>query len=221
MTDYHSYEPQHGHKLKHDPFSAIIAPRPIGWISSIAEDGKSNLAPYSFFNAFNYSPPIIGFSSVGWKDTVRNIAATREFTWNLVTEMLASQMNLTSADLDSGVDEFEFAALGKRSSRLVKPYCVAPSPINFECRLSQILQLDDQAGKHLDTWLVLGEVVMVHIAEHLLVDGIFKTVPAQPILRGGGAADYFRVEESARFQMRRPSADALPTDIGLLPTGNS
>src|ERR1700742_4243653 len=95
--DLHYYEPAQGHGLRHDPFNAIIAPRPIGWISSISAEGTVNLAPYSFFNGFNYTPPIIGFSSIGWKDTVANIAATGEFCWNLATRALAQPMNLTRA----------------------------------------------------------------------------------------------------------------------------
>ena len=81
----HSYEPQHGHGLRHDPFNSIIAPRPIGWIASRSSAGVLNLAPYSFFNAFNYTPPIIGFASTGWKDSVANIGQTKEFVWNLAT----------------------------------------------------------------------------------------------------------------------------------------
>ena len=96
-AEKHSYEPVRGHGLRHDPFNAIIGPRPIGWISSISAAGIANLAPYSYFNAFNYFPPIIGFSTIGWKDSVSNIAQTREFGWNLTTRALAQQMNLTCA----------------------------------------------------------------------------------------------------------------------------
>src|SRR5256885_4770069 len=95
--DLHFYEPKNGHGLKHDPFNAIIAPRPIGWISSRDTKGNINLAPYSFFNGFNYHPPIIGFSSTSWKDSVENIQQTGEFVWNLATMDLAQQMNATAA----------------------------------------------------------------------------------------------------------------------------
>ena len=111
MPRMHSYEPARGHGLKHDPFNAIVGPRPIGWISSRAADGKLNLAPYSFFNAFFYEPPIIGFSSVGFKDTVRNVEATRDFVWNLVTRDIAAAMNATSAALEHGDSEFAAASL--------------------------------------------------------------------------------------------------------------
>ena len=88
MTDWHTYEPSAGHRLAHDPLNAIVAPRPIGWISTLSANGVANLAPYSFFNLFNYTPPLIGFSSMGWKDSVANIAATGEFVWNLVSRDL-------------------------------------------------------------------------------------------------------------------------------------
>ena len=95
--DYYTYEPAHGHGLAHDPWTAIIAPRPIGWISSIDRDGQVNLAPYSFFNAFSYKPPVLGFSSSGRKDSLRNVEETGEFVWNLATRPLAGAMNLTSS----------------------------------------------------------------------------------------------------------------------------
>lgn len=97
--DAHFYEPKKGHALQHDPFNSIVAPRPIGWISTANAQGGRNLAPYSFFNAFNYVPPIVGFASIGWKDTVANAKATGEFVWNLATRPLAQQMNATSAKL--------------------------------------------------------------------------------------------------------------------------
>jgi len=97
LSARHFYEPSQGHGLKHDPLNSIVAPRPIGWISTLGEDGKANLAPYSFFNLFNYNPPIIGFSSQGLKDCVTNARSTREFVWNLATRELAEAMNVSSA----------------------------------------------------------------------------------------------------------------------------
>ena len=118
MSDnYHYYEPCNGHGLAHDPFNAIIAPRPIGWIASQDNAGQVNLAPYSFFNAFNYVPPIIGFASVGYKDSVRNIEQTGEFCWNLVSEPLMEKMNQTSASVEQDVDEFDVGKLKKAPSR--------------------------------------------------------------------------------------------------------
>ena len=108
---FHFYEPANGHGLPHDPFNAIVGPRPIGWIGSRSADGIVNLAPYSFFNAFNYTPPIVGFASIGWKDSVRNIESTGVFTWNLATRPLAEAMNASAALVPQEVDEFELAGL--------------------------------------------------------------------------------------------------------------
>jgi len=202
--DEHFYEPSKGHGLAHDPFNAMVAPRPIGWISSRDSAGKLNLAPYSFFNAFNYRPPIVGFSSIGFKDSVRNIEATGEFAWNLATRPLAEAMNATSATVDPDVDEFTLARLTPVASRLIEVPRVDESPVSFECRLSQLIQLQGADGRKADTWLVLGEVVGVHIAAHLLTDGTYDTAAAQPITRGGGAADYFAIEADNRFRMIRP-----------------
>src|SRR5271156_632395 len=126
--DLHYYEPANGHGLKHDPFNAIIAPRPIGWISSRDTKGNVNLAPYSFFNGFNYTPPIIGFSSVNAKDSLRNARETGEFVWNLSTRALAEQMNATCATAPYGVNEFALAGLTQAPSRLVAVPRVAESP---------------------------------------------------------------------------------------------
>jgi flavin reductase (DIM6/NTAB) family NADH-FMN oxidoreductase RutF len=204
MPDRHSYEPRHGHGLPHDPFNAIVGPRPIGWISTHAADGTLNLAPYSFFNAFNYTPPLIGFASIGWKDTVRNIEQTGEFVWNLTTRPLAEAMNESCAAVGPEVDEFLLAGVTPEASQIVAPPRVAESPVAFECRLTQMLRLQGADGTAVDTWLTLGEVVAVHIDRHLLVDGIYDTAAARPVLRGGGPADYFELDPAARFRMFRP-----------------
>ncbi|HTY93366.1 MAG TPA: flavin reductase family protein [Steroidobacteraceae bacterium] len=206
MHAYHVYEPRAGHGLAHDPLNSIVAPRPIGWISSRSSAGIRNLAPYSFFNLFNYKPPIIGFASIGWKDSVDNIKATGEFVWNLVTEPLAAAMNATSAMVPPTQDEFELAGLAAAPSRLIQAPRVAASPVNFECRMSQLLRLTDSHGADTDAWLVLGEVVMIHIRQDLLRDGIYDTAAAAPIMRGGGPADYFRLDPESKFQMWRPKA---------------
>ncbi|MEO8278593.1 MAG: flavin reductase family protein [Ideonella sp.] len=202
-TDFHFYQPAQGHGLPHDPFNSIVGPRPIGWISSRAANGALNLAPYSFFNAFNYTPPIIGFASIGAKDTLANVQATGEFAWNLATRPLAEAMNASCASVAPDVDEFELAGLTPTPSRLIAVPRVAESPVSFECRVSQVLQLQTAAGDRVETWLVLGEVVGIHIARHLLHAGIYQTAAAQPVLRGGGPADYF--ELGTPFKMRRPS----------------
>lgn len=202
--DMHFYEPRLGHGLPHDPFNAIVGPRPIGWISSRGEGGAVNLAPYSFFNGFNYTPPIVGFASIGYKDTVRNVQQTREFVWNLATRPLAEQMNASCAAVPPDVNEFDLADLTQAPSRLVAPPRVAESPVAFECRLTQSFQLQDTGGAPIDTWMVLGEVVAVHIDRALLKDGVYDTAAARPILRGGGPADYFEVLPESRFRMFRP-----------------
>ncbi len=205
MTDrFHRYEPRHGHGLPHDPFNAIVGPRPIGWISTRSASGALNLAPYSFFNAFNYTPPIIGFSSIGWKDTVQNIAETREFAWNLVTRPLAEAMNASCASVPPDVDEFVLAGLTPAASSVIAAPRVDESPVSFECRLSQLIQLQGADGAPVDSWLVLGEVVAVHIDRQLLVDGIYDTAGAQPVLRAGGPADYYEIAAAQRFRMFRP-----------------
>lgn len=203
-TDFHSYEPRQGHGLAHDPFNAIVGPRPIGWISTRSGTGSLNLAPYSFFNAFNYVPPIVGFASIGHKDTLRNIEETGEFVWNLATRGLAEAMNQTSAAVPPEVSEFGLAGLTPRPSLSVRPPRVQESPVAFECRRTQILQLQGVDGVPVPTWLVLGEVLRVHIARRLLPGGVYDTAQAGHILRGGGAADYFSVEPEQLFRMHRP-----------------
>lgn len=200
----HYYEPSQGHGLPHDPFNAIIAPRPIGWISSQDASGQLNLAPYSFFNAFNYVPPIIGFASVGYKDSVRNIEQTREFCWNLVSAPLMDKMNQTSAKVGSEVDEFALSELATGASRVVRVPHVQASPVVMECRATQIVQLNDQANQPVDTYMVFGEVVGVHIDKQFLKDGVYQTAAAQPMLRGGGSGDYFTVTEANKRVMSRP-----------------
>ncbi len=207
FPDFHFYEPAQGHRLPHDPFNAIVGPRPIGWIASHSAQGVTNLAPYSFFNAFNYVPPIVGFSSVGRKDSVDNIEATGEFTWNLATRPLAEHMNATCAAVGPEVDEFELGGLQKAASQRVSVPRVAQARVSFECRLSQLIQLKRADGTDVPSWLVLGEVVGIHIDRSLLVDGIYDTAAAAPILRGGGPADYFEIGPQALFKMRRPRVD--------------
>lgn len=200
----HYYEPASGHGLAHDPLNAIIAPRPIGWVSTRGADGSVNLAPYSFFNAFNYRPPIIGFSSVGAKDSLRNVRETGEFVWNLAVRGIAERMNLTSASLGYGSNEFEHAGLTPLASRRVAPPRVAESPVNFECQVTQIVQLQDRAHRPVPAWLVLGEVLAVHILRKLLKDGVFDTFGAGIITRAGGPSGYAEIRSDTRFDMERP-----------------
>jgi flavin reductase (DIM6/NTAB) family NADH-FMN oxidoreductase RutF len=200
------YEPRNGHGLPHDPFNAIVGPRPIGWVSTKSASGILNLAPYSFFNAFNYVPPIVGFCSVGAKDSLRNVQETGEFVWNLVTRPLAEAMNKTCAPVPPEVNEFELAGLTPQTSKIVQVPRVLESPVAFECRCTQIVQLQGYDQQKVNSWLVLGEVVGIHIDERLLKDGIYDTAGAQHVMRGGGPADYFSVGPEQLFRMSRPTA---------------
>ena len=212
--DFHSYEPVLGHGMRHNPLNAIIAPRPIGWISSINKDGVPNLAPYSFFNAFNYDPPIIGFSGIAWKDSVRNAADTGEFVWNLVTRELGERMNATSAPVAADVDEFNLAGLAPMPSQIVKPPRVADSRAAMECKVIDIIQYKDQHGRKIDGWMVLGEVVAVHIDKTLIEDGVYQTAKAFPIMRAGGLNDYVQVLPEAVFQITRLAGVSLKEHHG-------
>jgi len=202
--DLHYYEPKNGHGLKHDPFNAIVAPRPIGWISSRGANGNVNLAPYSFFNGFCYVPPIIGFSSTSWKDSVANIQETKEFVWNLATMDLAKQMNATAAHVARHVSEFQLAGLTPVPGRLVNVPRVAESPVSFECKLTQIIQLQGANGEKAQAWLTLGEVVAVHIDKAMIRDGVYQTGLAHPIVRAGRKGDYFEIRPEVMFEMTRP-----------------
>jgi flavin reductase (DIM6/NTAB) family NADH-FMN oxidoreductase RutF len=204
MTDFHFYEPANGHGLKHDPFNAIVGPRPIGWISSHDAKGHVNLAPYSFFNAFCYVPPIIGFSSIGWKDSVSNIQETKEFCWNLATKHIGEQMNMTSASVPHETDEFAISGLTKVPGRKVSVPRVGESLASFECRLTQLIQLQGADGAKADAWMVFGEVVAVHIAKQLIKDGVYQTADAHPILRAGRMGDYAEIRPDMMFEMIRP-----------------
>jgi flavin reductase (DIM6/NTAB) family NADH-FMN oxidoreductase RutF len=202
MPEFHFYEPSKGHGLPHDPFKAIVAPRPIGWISTRDAEGRVNLAPYSFFNAVCDSPPMVMFSSAGWKDSVSNIKATGEFVCNLVTRRLAEKMNQTSAGLAHGVSEFEFAKLEAAPSRIVMPPRVAEAPAALECKLAEIVQLHSADGSALDQYVTIGEVVGVHIDRSYLKEGRFDLLATHPIQRAGYTADY--TEATTAFEMKRP-----------------
>lgn len=190
--------------LPFDPYAAIVGPRPIGWMGTCSKSGIANLAPYSFFNALNHQPALLGFASIGYKDTIRNIEETGEFTWNLTTRDLAAQMNQSSVGAPSDIDEFEVVGLTKAASVAISAPRVAESPVSLECRLCEVIRLKDAKGQHTDTWFVYGEVVHAHIHKDLLIDGIYDTVKGRPVLRGGGLSDYFEIVESGRFPMKKP-----------------
>lgn len=199
----HFYRPAEGHRLPHDPFNAIVGPRPIGWIGTLSPAGVRNLAPYSFFNAFSYTPPLIGFSSTESKHTARNAELTGEFTWNLVTRALAEQMNATSTT--SEVDEFVASGLEAADSVDISAPRVAASPVSFECRVSDVIPLRGSDGQTSTGILTIGEVIAVHIDESLIPQGIYQTALAQPVLRAGGPSAYFEVLAEGRFDLVRPS----------------
>lgn len=204
MSDVHFFEPGRGHGLSHDPFKAIVAPRPIGWISTLGADGVANLAPYSFFNAVCSNPPMIAFSSDGRKHSLANAEATGEFVWSMATRALAEAMNTSSATVPADVDEFVLADLDPAPSRLVKPPRVAASPAALECRVLQIVELKDLAGTSADHWLVIGQVVGVHIRRAFIRDGLFDTGAAHPIMRAGYRDHYFEATPETLFRMKRP-----------------
>ncbi len=191
------------HGLRYDPFKAIVAPRPIGWITSMSAKGEINLAPYSYFNGVSNRPNIVMFSSEGRKDSVAFVEETREFVCSLTTWDQRDEMNATAAPLARGVNEMERAGLKAAPSRLVKPPRVAGSPCALECKLLKIVGLDDIEGKRTDRYVVFGQVVGVHIDDRFIVDGLLDTAAMKPIARCG--YDQYAVVEEV-FSMRRPSA---------------
>ena len=198
------YRPAEGHGLPHDPFSAIVSPRPIGWISTRDREGRDNLAPYSFFNAVAYLPPQVMFASTsakadrGWtKDSLANIRATGAFCVNVASWDQREAMNATSASLALGADEFAHAGLAREECRTVAVARVAGAPAALECRLTRIVRL---AGAH--NWAAFGVVTGVHIRDDALVDGLLDVTRYGPLGRLGYRGDYVAVRET--FEMRRP-----------------
>ncbi len=189
-------------KLPHDPFKAIVAPRPIGWISTRARDGRVNLAPYSFFNGFCSAPPIVGFSSDGgWKDSASFAKESGEFVANLATSDLRHPMNATSAPLPRGENEFVHAGLTMAECQLVAAPRVAESPAALECKVVEIVEIRKTSGGLSGAVLVIGEVVGVHIDDALIREGRFDTAGARPLARCG-YQDYAVVEQV--FALARP-----------------
>lgn len=190
--------------LPHDPFKALVAPRPIGWISTRDPDGSVNLAPYSFFNAVADRPPMLAFSSIGRKHSASFAAAAGEFVWNLPTYALRDAMNASSATLDRGHSEFEHAGLEMAPSRIVDVPRVAASPCSLECRVVEDIQLRTVDGEPIDNHLIIGQVVGVHLDEaYVLPDGRVDTAAMRPIMRCGYLDEYAVVDEL--FHMTRPA----------------
>ncbi len=187
--------------LRHNPFKAIIAPRPIGWIGTLDPGGQANLAPYSFFNGIGSDPDMVMFSSEGAKHSATYARERGEFTFSLATEALAKQMNISSGDEPSGVNEFELAELEQGAPVVIQTPFVAASPAALECVTLEVRQLSDRHGTLLERFLVIGEVVQTHIRDEYVKDGRFDTVGARPIARMG-YADYATVTDA--WQMDRP-----------------
>ena len=192
------------HGLAHNPFKALVAPRPIGWIATLDAEGRANLAPYSFFNAIADTPPMVLYSNTGEKeggagrkDTLANIRATGEFVANIVPFALRDAMNATSGPYPPDTDEFVLAGLTPAPSRQVAPPRVAEAPAALECRVWRILDLPGKANH-----LVIAEVVGVHIDDAVIADGKVDVTRYQPVARLG-YRDYAAVREV--FQMTRPS----------------
>lgn len=196
------YETAQRPPLPHDPFKALIAPRPIGWISSISADGAVNLAPYSFFNAIGSNPPLVMFSSEGRKDSLTFVEESGEFVCNIATLNLAQQMNVTSAPLARGQSEFAAAGLTPVPSRLVKPPRVQEAAAALECKVLQSFEIKDLNGNPTDRWMVIGQVIGVHIDDRFIRNGLVDTAAMQPLARCG-YADYAVVDRV--FSLQRPT----------------
>jgi flavin reductase (DIM6/NTAB) family NADH-FMN oxidoreductase RutF len=195
---YDAVENRHG--LPNDPFKAIVAPRPIGWVSSVSQAGIANLAPYSFFNAIAENPHYVVFGSGGLKDSLRNIEAASEFAINIATYDLREKMNLSSARVSADVDEFALAGLTPAPCRLIKTPRVEESPAALECRLYRIVPLPDDRGEVQD-WAIIGRVMGIHIDDRFVRDGRVNTAAMKLIARLG-YSEYATVETA--WRMRRP-----------------
>ena len=197
------YEPKNGHGLSHNPFNAIVTPRPIGWISTRDAQGIDNVAPYSFFNAVAYVPPQVMFAStaskadqIGTKDSVANIRETGVFCVNIVEYAMRDAMNATSATLGKEVDEFAHAGLDKAACETIACSRVALAPAALECKVTQILTLEGD-----ENYAVFGEVVGVHMRDDCVVDGRFDITTYHPLSRLG-YRDYTVIRDL--FTLSRP-----------------
>jgi flavin reductase (DIM6/NTAB) family NADH-FMN oxidoreductase RutF len=195
------------HGMRHDPFKALVAPRPIGWIGSVSKAGVLNLAPYSFFNAVSDSPPMVMFSSVGRKDSVNNIEETGEFTCSMATEALVDGMNLSSAPVAANVDEHALAKLATATSLVVKPPRVAQSPSALECRLWKMISLPRIDESKPEIVMVFGQVVAIYIDDTYVEGGMVNTGAMRPLARMG-YMDYSVVRPDTVITLNRPVASA-------------
>ena len=198
------YKPKEN-PFKIDPFKSLVFPRPIGWISSVDNNGNANLAPYSYFNAIADDPPQIMFASsapelpLKFKNSLTNILATKEFVVNFATSITRKQMNLSSLDVPKDQDEFMIANLKKRKSKLVKPPSVAASPVNLECKLLKTLKLKSNSKRY--TTMIIGEVIGIYIKDNFIKNGRVDSVAMRYLARMG-YSEYTTV--SSKFKMKRP-----------------
>jgi flavin reductase (DIM6/NTAB) family NADH-FMN oxidoreductase RutF len=201
------------HGLKYDPFKALIAPRPVGWISTVSKDGVVNLAPYSFFNAVSEKPAYVVFGSAGVKDSLANIRETKEFVCSLATYDLRNELNMTSASVPPHIDEFALGGLTAAKSIMVAPPRVKESPAAFECRHFQTIELPGNSSTPVGYHLVIGLVVGIHIDDRFIKDGLVDTAGMRPIARLG-YMDYAVVTPETTFTIGRPNVDREGNVLG-------
>ncbi len=214
---YDTIENKHG--LKHDPFKALMVPRPIGWISTISNEGVVNIAPYSFFNAMGEKPHYVAFSSAGMKDSLKNINQNGEFVCSLANYDLRYEMNATSAAVPYGVDEFPISGLTATASTFVKPPRVKESPAAFECKLWKTIDLPGVApGQESKNTMIIGYVVGTYIDERFIKNGIVDTGAMRPIARLG-YMEYGVIEPENVFTINRPEVGADGKIVNLRPEG--
>jgi flavin reductase (DIM6/NTAB) family NADH-FMN oxidoreductase RutF len=171
--------------LPHDPIKAIVAPRPIGWISTLSKDGIANLAPYSFFNAVGGNPPMLMFASEGFKDSARNATDTGEFVFNYASKSLSEQMNNSSSNAPSGVSEFDHYNIKKADSKIIAAPRVAEANAAMECKVTSVIETNDVEGNLTGAVIIIGQVVGVHIKDEVIRDGRFDVNLAEPVSRLG------------------------------------
>lgn len=188
--------------LPHDPFKAIVAPRPIGWISTLSPDGLANLAPYSFFNAVGGMPPMVMFSSEGFKDSVRNASQTGEFVCNYVSRHLETQMNASSVAAPQGISEFEHCGIARADSKIVAPPRVEDAYAALECKVTGILEVTAIDGNKTGAIMVIGQVVGIYVDDSVIKNGRFDVSIAEPVTRMG-YLDFARANDF--HEMLRPN----------------
>lgn len=197
------YQPKDGHGLPHNPFNAVVMPRPIAWISTRDQDGRDNLAPYSFFNGVAYEPPQVMFASTSdkkdrelGKDSLDNINNSGVFCVHIVTEIFTNAMNISSGAYPRDEDEFQLAGLEKTDCELINCARIPGAAAALECKLTQITRLPGQ-----ENLVCFGEVIGVHLNDAFLKDGVFDPTPAGLLARMG-YRNYALIRE--QFELTRP-----------------